>query len=67
MNLSDGWIPVPGRKTDVRFGGFVEANFIHDFQDAGYPYGEFIPSHIPVPTDDTSNTEFDPRSSRLTF
>lgn len=67
MRIPDGWIPVPGRQTDVRFGGFVQANFIHDFQDAGYSYGLFIPSQIPVPTDDTTNTEFDPRTSRLTF
>ena len=67
MKIPDGWIPVPGRKTDVRFGGFVQVNFIHDFQNAGFPYGEFISSQILVPTDDTPNTEFDPRTSRLTF
>ena len=67
MKIPDGWIPVPGRKSDVRFGGFLQANFIHDFQNAGFPFGEFISSQIPVPTDDTSNTEFDPRTSRLTF
>jgi hypothetical protein len=67
MKLPDGWIPLPGRNTDVRFGGFVQANFIHDFQNAGYPYGEFITSQIEAPTDDTANTEFDPRTSRLTF
>ena len=67
MKRPDGWIGVPGRKTDVRFGGFVQVNFIHDFQNAGFPYGEFITSQIAVPTDDTSNTEFDPRTSRLTF
>ena len=63
----DGWIPVPGTNTEVRFGGLVQANFIHDFENTGFPFGDFIPSHIPVPTDDTPNTEFDPRTSRLTF
>jgi hypothetical protein len=67
MKLPDGWIPLPGRKTDVRFGGFVQVNFIHDFQNAGFPYGEFISSQISVPTDDTANTAFDPRTSRLIF
>jgi hypothetical protein len=33
MKRPDGWIGVPGRKTDVRFGGFVQVNFIHDFQN----------------------------------
>ncbi|MHC4434106.1 MAG: DcaP family trimeric outer membrane transporter [Planctomycetota bacterium] len=67
MKRPDGWISVPGRKTDVRFGGFVQVNFIHDFQNAGFPFGEFITSQILVPTDHSSNTEFDPRTSRLTF
>ena len=52
MKLPDGWIHLPGRETDVRFGGFVQVNFIHDFQNAGFPYGEFISSQISVPTDD---------------
>jgi len=63
----EGWIPVPDTKTDVRLGGFVQLNVIHDFQDAGYPYNWFVPGLTPVPTDATPSTEFDARSSRFTF
>lgn len=58
---------MPGRRTQLRFGGFVQANFIHDFQNTGFKFGEFIASKIPVPTENVSNTEFDPRPTRLTF
>ena len=63
----DGWIPVPGTSTELRFGGFVQLNIIHDFQDTGFPFGDFIPALIPVPIEDTQNTEFDARTSQLTF
>ena len=63
----DGWISMPGTKTELRFGGFVQLNVIHDFEDAGFPFGDFIPAQIPVPTEDTPNTEFDARTSRFTF
>jgi hypothetical protein len=63
----EGWIQIPGKETSLRFGGYVQANYIHDFQDAGYQFGLFIPSLIPVPTDHTPSTQFDARSSRLTF
>ena len=63
----DGWFPIPNTNTDLRFGGFVQLNVIHDFEDTGFPFGDFIPAQIPVPTDDTPNTEFDVRTSRLTF
>jgi len=62
-----GWISMPGRKTDIRFGGFIQLNVIHDFQNSGQNFGEFSPAQIPVPTDSTSNTEFDPRTSRMIF
>jgi hypothetical protein len=62
-----GWISIPGRKTDIRFGGFVQLNVIHDFQNSGSDFGDFATSRIPVPTDGTSNTEFDPRTSRMIF
>lgn len=35
-------------------------NYIHDFQNIGYKYGEFITSQISVPNDNTSNTAFIP-------
>jgi hypothetical protein len=63
----EGWIPVPGKESSIRLGGFIQVNYIHDFQNTGYPYGDFIPSLIPVPTDHSSGTHFDPRSSRITF
>ena len=62
-----GWLKGLGGKTFFRFGGFVQVNFIGDFQNTGYKYGEFIPALIPVPTDDTPNMAFDPRSTRITF
>ncbi len=62
-----GWLMGPGSKTYLRFGGFIQANFIRDFQNTGYNYGEFITAGIPVPTDESKNTEFDIRTSRLTF
>ena len=62
-----GWISIPGRKTDIRFGGFIQLNVIHDFQNAGLNFGKFKTDRIPVPTDKTSNTEFDPRTTRMIF
>jgi hypothetical protein len=62
-----GWISMPGKKTDIRFGGFIQLNIIHDFQNSGNNFGKFSPAEIPVPTDGTSNTEFDPRTSRMIF
>ena len=44
-----GWISVPGKKTDIRLGGFIQLNIIHDFQNAGINFGEFSPAEIPVP------------------
>ena len=66
-DAKEGWILVPSTQTTIRFGGFIQMNYIHDFQNAGYPYGDFIPSLIPVPTDKSSGTQFDPRTSRITF
>jgi len=62
-----GWIPIPRTRTELRFGGFVQLNVIHDFEDTGFDFGDFIPSQIPVPTDDTPDTQFDPRTTRVTF
>jgi hypothetical protein len=58
---------MPGKKTDIRFGGFMQLNIIHDIQNSGNNFGKFSPAEIPVPTDGTSNTEFDPRTSRMIF
>jgi hypothetical protein len=62
-----GWISGPGDNTFLRFGGFVQVNFIRDFQNTGYAFGEFVPAGIPVPTDQTSGMAFDPRATRITF
>ena len=62
-----GWIQIPGLHTEIRFGGFIELNLVHDFQATGIPTGEFIPSLIPVPTDFTPNTSFDVQSTRFIF
>ncbi len=65
--LHPGWVRVPGVDIEFRFGGFIELNLVHDFQAAGIPTGEFIPSLIPVPTDFTPNTNFDVQSTRFIF
>jgi hypothetical protein len=62
-----GWIGGPGANTFLRFGGFVQVNFIGDFQNTGYKYGEFIPSGIPIPTEETKSGAFDIRTTRITF
>jgi len=62
-----GWIFIPGRKTDIRLGGFIQLNVIHDFQNAGLNFGKFKVDRIPTSTDNTSNTEFDPRTTRMIF
>ena len=62
-----GWISGLGGKTFIRFGGFVQVNFIRDFQNTGYSFGEHIPALNPVPTDNKQSMAFDPRTSRITF
>jgi hypothetical protein len=62
-----GWFSGPGDNTFLRFGGFVQVNFIGDFQNTGYKYGEFIPSGIPIPTEETKSGAFDIRTTRITF
>ncbi len=63
----DGWIDLPGYNTAIRFGGFIQLDAIHDFQQSGSNFGAFSASKIPVPTDRDSNTEFDPRTTRMIF
>lgn len=65
--VKQGWIGGIGNNSFLRFGGFVQVNFIRDFQNTGNSYGYFTPSLIPVPTDYTPNLAFDPRSTRITF
>ena len=63
----EGWIPLFKTRTELKFSGFIQLNVIHDFQNAGFPHGWFVPGLIPAPTDKTPNTEFDPRPSRFVF
>ena len=63
----EGWMPVLETDTDMRFGDLIQLNMIHDFENAGYPYGWFVTSLTSVPTDNTPNTEFDARPSRIEF
>jgi len=63
----EGWIPLPATTTEIRFSGFIQANYIHDLQNAGFPAGSFFPALISVPTDETGQTTFDPRTSKFAF
>ena len=42
-----GFIPIPGTKSMVRFGGSARVDAIYDFEDNGNP-NQFVPSTIPV-------------------
>jgi len=54
-----GFIPLPGTKTILRFGGSARLDAIHDFEDNGNP-NQFIPSSIPV--DGQAGADGGPRS-----
>ena len=61
----EGWLGFEGFETQVRFGGFLQVNLIHNFQDTDNTFGKFQPARFPVPSGKTTSTEFDPRSTRL--
>ncbi len=63
----EGWIPLLETSTELRFGGFVQLNVLHDFQKTEFPYGWFVPILIDVPTNNQPNTQFDARGSTVTF
>jgi hypothetical protein len=42
-----GFIPIPGTKSMIRFGGSARLDAIYDFQDNGNP-NQFVPSSIPA-------------------
>ena len=44
-----GWLSGPGSKSYFRFGGFIQANYIRDFQNTGYNFGELYPEEYPFP------------------
>lgn len=43
-----GFIPIPGTKTMIRFGGSARLDTIYDFENNGNP-NQFVPSSFPVP------------------
>jgi len=61
----DGWLSFENFDSQVRFGGFLQVNLIHNFQDTDNTFGKFQPGKFPVPSGKTTSTEFDPRTTRL--
>ena len=61
----DGWLGFENFDSQVRFGGFLQVNLIHNFQDTDNTFGKFQPGKFPVPSEKTTSTEFDPRTTRL--
>jgi hypothetical protein len=43
-----GFIPIPGTKSMIRFGGSARLDTIYDFENNGNP-NQFVPSSFPVP------------------
>ena len=64
-STKDGWIGFENVESQIRLGGFFQTNLIHNFQDTDNTFGKFQPGKFPVPTGKTSNTDFDPRTTRL--
>ncbi|MDF2189039.1 DcaP family trimeric outer membrane transporter [Paraflavitalea sp. CAU 1676] len=62
----EGLVFTDVRGIRLRFNGFVQADFIHDFNDMANKYG-FQPSTITVPTLHDANTVFSYRQSRFAF
>jgi hypothetical protein len=65
-----GFIPLPGTKTMIRFGGNVRLDTIYDFADNGNP-NQFVPSSIPVAgqpgADGGPRTTIEAKGTRLNF
>jgi len=55
---------IPGTEVWWKFGGFVKADFIHDFEPAGTP-DRFVPTTIPVDGSDGQNTLMQAKATRL--
>lgn len=64
--MYDGLVFTDVRGIRLRFNGFVQADFIHDFRGMGNKYG-FQPSSIVVPSLHDANTVFSIRQSRFSF
>lgn len=63
----DGWIRNQYVNLDIRFGGFLQASFIHNFQDTGVLVDKFRPASFPVPTQRTTSTLMSAKSTRFIF
>jgi hypothetical protein len=63
----DNWMGFEKLDTQVRFGGFLQVNLIHNFQDTNTKFAKFEPGKFPVPSGKTTSTEFSPRMTRLIF
>jgi hypothetical protein len=55
---------IPGTEVWWKFGGFVKADFIHDFKPAGTP-DRWVPTTIPTDGSDGQNTLMQAKASRL--
>jgi hypothetical protein len=65
-----GFIPIPGTKTMIRFGGSARLDTIYDFEDNGNP-NQFIPSSIPVDgqpgADGGERSQIHTKGTRISF
>jgi hypothetical protein len=65
-----GFIPVPGTKTMIRFGGSARLDAIYDFADNGNP-NQFIPSSIPASgqagEDGDGRSQIHAKGTRISF
>ena len=65
-----GFIPLPGTKSMIRFGGSARLDAIYDFEDNGNP-NQFIPSSIPVDgqpgADGGGRSQIHTKGTRISF
>jgi len=65
-----GFIPIPGTKTMIRFGGSARLDTIYDFENNGNP-NQFVPSSFPVPgepgADGGPETTIETKGTRISF
>jgi hypothetical protein len=65
-----GFIPIPGTKSMIRFGGSARLDTIYDFQNNGNP-NQFVPSSFPVPgepgADGGPETTIQAKATRISF
>lgn len=55
---------IPGTEVWWKFGGFIKADFIHDFEPAGTP-DRWVPTTIPVDGDEGQNTLLQAKATRF--